>query len=45
MTFVETLVLGVILAICIAALVRWSVEKRREDLQRLQDKWEDGWPS
>ncbi len=42
MTFVETLVLGIFLAICIAALVRWSVEKRRADLQRLKDKWEDG---
>lgn len=45
MTIPEIIVLLVILAICIYGLVQWSVERRRADWQRLQDQWEDGWPS
>lgn len=45
MTFVETLVFGLIIAICTAGAIRWRIEKRHAEWQRLQDKWEDGWPS
>ena len=41
----ELIVLIGIVMICTYGLVQWSVERRRAKWERLQDQWEEGWPS